>query len=238
LQVVLDTGSSDFWAPAASSNVCKKKECLQGSFDSAQSSSFHSLHRRYLNEYVSTNASGEYITESVQVGNATFTNFTMVLVSNSTSAMQGIMGISYSFGEASFNDAFNARKIHNLSEAGNYTTPTIVDAVVSNGYINRYAYSLYLDDINENTGSVLFGGIDTTKYTGDLVSLPVQPADLASGPWAWARQAFSIWPAQPTKAWANGPAHLAPSPTVAEAGRHTRIRTRLPRTRDKVTCWD
>ena len=57
------------------------------------------------------------------------------------------------------------------------TVPTIYNQLVTEGYINRAAFSLYLDDINANTGSILFGGIDTTKFSGNLVSLPMQPIE-------------------------------------------------------------
>jgi len=42
------------------------------------------------------------------------------------------------------------------------------------GHINTLSYSLWLDDLEANTGSILFGGVDTDKYTGDLVALPIQ----------------------------------------------------------------
>jgi hypothetical protein len=45
----------------------------------------------------------------------------------------------------------------------------------SQGLINRQAYSLWLDDIASNTGSILFGGVDKSKYIEPLVALPVQP---------------------------------------------------------------
>jgi hypothetical protein len=42
------------------------------------------------------------------------------------------------------------------------------------GKINSLAYSLWLDDLESNTGVILFGGVDTNKYHGDLISLPIQ----------------------------------------------------------------
>lgn len=42
------------------------------------------------------------------------------------------------------------------------------------GFIRSSAYSLWLNDLEANTGSILFGGVDTEKYHGDLRTLPVQ----------------------------------------------------------------
>jgi hypothetical protein len=46
--------------------------------------------------------------------------------------------------------------------------------MVADGLIKSSAYSLWLNDLDANTGSVLFGGVDTGKYTPPLLSLPVE----------------------------------------------------------------
>ena len=48
------------------------------------------------------------------------------------------------------------------------------------GYIHTLAYSLWLNDLDSNTGSILFGGIDTAKFSGSLIVLPVQPSSNSS----------------------------------------------------------
>ena len=68
----------------------------------------------------------------------------------------------------------------------NATFPTIYEQLELNGYTSRKAFSMWLNDINAATGSILFGGIDTTKYKGELRSVPVlltPPDNLFSG-WA------------------------------------------------------
>ena len=45
------------------------------------------------------------------------------------------------------------------------------------GVINSAAYSLYLNGKGSPLGSVLFGGVDTAKYEGELYSLPVLPEE-------------------------------------------------------------
>jgi hypothetical protein len=47
--------------------------------------------------------------------------------------------------------------------------------MVNAGAINSAAYSLWLNDLQATTGSILFGGIDTAKYSGDLISIKVYP---------------------------------------------------------------
>lgn len=51
--------------------------------------------------------------------------------------------------------------------------PGVLDGLASSGAISRRAFSLYLDDQEAELGSILFGGIDSSKYQGELVSLQV-----------------------------------------------------------------
>lgn len=46
--------------------------------------------------------------------------------------------------------------------------------MVESGLINSNAYSLWLNDLEANTGSILFGGVNKAKYHGDLKTLPIQ----------------------------------------------------------------
>lgn len=71
----------------------------------------------------------------------------------------GVMGIGYDSNE---------------TPGPNGKYPSVMDNLVTEGIISRKAYSLYLNDLQSDRGSVIFGGIDTTKYTGDLVALPLQ----------------------------------------------------------------
>ena len=45
------------------------------------------------------------------------------------------------------------------------------------GVIASSAYSLYLNGKGSDQGSVLFGGVDTAKYQGELYTLPVLPEE-------------------------------------------------------------
>ncbi|KAG9828276.1 candidapepsin-4 precursor, partial [Aureobasidium melanogenum] len=45
--------------------------------------------------------------------------------------------------------------------------------MMQSGLINTNAYSLWLNDLDASTGSVLFGGVNTEKYTGSLQTLPI-----------------------------------------------------------------
>jgi hypothetical protein len=59
------------------------------------------------------------------------------------------------------------------NEATYYTYPNLMEQLVNVGLTNSMLYSLYLDDIHDSSGSILFGGIDTEKYYGTLYSMPV-----------------------------------------------------------------
>jgi Eukaryotic aspartyl protease len=58
---------------------------------------------------------------------------------------------------------------------GSATHPSILDNLKSEGYLNVKAFSLWLDNLNSNTGSILLGSIDHSKYLGVLIATPIQP---------------------------------------------------------------
>jgi hypothetical protein len=63
-----------------------------------------------------------------------------------------------------------------VQDSNGLNTPSysnIPQSMVQQGLINSNAYSLWLDDINSATGSILFGGVDTAKYSGSLVTLNI-----------------------------------------------------------------
>jgi hypothetical protein len=119
-----------------------------------------------------TSDAGDYFTDVVTLGKATIEAGGMVmgLATHTANGPQltndghGLLGVGYEVGESIVQ-----------ATDGKTKTPTIYDNLVKLGVINRAAYSLYLNDDKSGKGEVLFGAIDTTKYSGDLVSLPVQP---------------------------------------------------------------
>ncbi len=85
-------------------------------------------------------------------------------IATTTTIGTGIIGVGFAADESV------------CTSAGPCTTyPTVVDQLVGQKKINSRAYSLWLNDLYASTGSLLFGGVDTDKYVGSLVTLPIQP---------------------------------------------------------------
>lgn len=163
--VQIDTGSSDVWVPSSSAQYCQSRRgCAGGSFDSSASSTFQVVGQDEFNiSYVDdTGAAGDYFTDVFQIGGQTLDNFQMGLATDTTIGI-GIMGIGYANSEA------------NVFTGNGTVYPNLPLALVNAGLISTPAYSLWLDDLQSSTGSILFGGIDTKKYQGDLQSIEVYP---------------------------------------------------------------
>lgn len=161
-----DTGSSDIWVPSTRSDICieRRRACSLGAFDSSESSTFvELLPNLFQIQYVDgTQIEGDYIADALSIGDGvTLQNMTMGLATTASRGL-GIMGIGYSAGES----------ITALDPTAVY--PNIIDLLVDQGYINTRAYSIYLNDLTSDYGNILFGGVDTEKYSGDLIALPVQ----------------------------------------------------------------
>ena len=164
----IDTGSSDIWFPSIEANVCEQGQqyCPYGTYDSSASSTYVSKPGMgpFQIEYVDgTEIEGTYLTDVLNVGSTQLTKMTMANAQQLNTQGIGIMGVGFTSGESI---------AQTTGPQAEY--PNVIDVLKNEGFINKKAYSLWLDDLESNTGSVLFGGVDTHKYHGNLVSLPIQ----------------------------------------------------------------
>lgn len=139
--IQLDTGSSDLWVPAASSDICAEPQsCLMGSFDYTQSKSFDFLPEAPHFEISYVDGSkilGDYFTDVLQMGSSTVKKLQMGLAQSSPSRDFGIMGIGFKSGEA----------VSELYPEEEY--PNIVNQLKNQGLIKTLGYSLWLNDLGK-----------------------------------------------------------------------------------------
>lgn len=165
LRMHLDTGSSDLWVNTPRSAMCslRSQPCAaSGTYAANKSSTYEYLASNFNISYVDgSGAAGDYVTDTLRVGGHNFTGFQFGVGYTSTSA-QGVLGIGYPANEVQV-----ARS--GLDEYQNMPAKMAADGAIASN-----AYSLWLNDLDANTGSILFGGVDASRYAGDLVSVPIE----------------------------------------------------------------
>ena len=108
-----------------------------------------------------SSAHGDYATDTFRFDDIGIDNFQFG-VGYMSSSPQGILGIGYPENEIQ------------AVRSGQRPYDNLPARLVADGRIGTNAYSIWLDDINSTTGSLLFGGIDKSQYQGNLVTIPVQ----------------------------------------------------------------
>jgi len=114
------------------------------------------------------NAVGEYFIDNVQIGGVTIDKVQMGLVNNATAGRgvnNAVLGLGWP----------NQEAICTSDACATY--PTFLDDLVTQGIIDSRTFSIWLNDTNAPTGTILFGGVDTTKYQEPLTSFPMQQDD-------------------------------------------------------------
>ena len=103
-----------------------------------------------------------YSTETMTMNGVKLPNITFGLATKVSAGQlaPGILGAGLPAGEAA-------------ATFSTFEFPTFLERLVEAGAIERRIFSLYLDDEEAETGSILFGGIDPSKYTGDLTSYEI-----------------------------------------------------------------
>lgn len=163
LRLDIDTGSSDLWANSPSSQICSMQGnfcAVSGTYDANNSDSYNYVNSDFRIKYADgTFATGDYATDTLRLGNTNIDNMQFGIGYNSTS-QNGIVGIGYEANEVQLSQT--GRSYRNLPAE-----------LVNNNIISSPAYSLWLNDFDANTGSIMFGGVDTDKYHGQLSTLPI-----------------------------------------------------------------
>ncbi|MCJ1250092.1 hypothetical protein MMC30_007318 [Trapelia coarctata] len=168
----IDTGSSDLWSNAAASRLCRQTKSVDpqtgalpcsvsGTYNANASSTYKYIDSGFSIRYAdTTGASGDYVSDILNIGGVSVNPLQFGVGYNSNSS-EGVMGIGYPSLEVA------------VQVQGDSPYPNIPQAMAKQGLIQSPAYSLWLDDLNSATGSILFGGVDTDKYIGSLATLPI-----------------------------------------------------------------
>lgn len=161
----IDTGSSDLWVNSATSSLCKSrsKPCATtGTYTANKSSTYEYRNSLFNITYVDgSGASGDYVFDTLKLGGTNVTKLQFGVGYKSTSS-EGILGIGYEINEVQ------------AARSGASTYANLPAQLVAEGLIQSNAYSLWLNDLDASTGNVLFGGVDTARYHGELSTLPIQ----------------------------------------------------------------
>ncbi|KAJ4261421.1 hypothetical protein NW762_006846 [Fusarium torreyae] len=162
----LDTGSSDVWVPWNCAEICEDDDsgCPLGSFDPDKSKSFNHVAPGMFSLTFEDDSyvKGDYFEDHFELDGAVINNLTMGLAIK-TNISYGLIGVGYAKNEASSNT--------------DVIYPNLPVAMWQAGYINTIAYSVWLNDLDAKAGSILFGGVDTEKYVGDMHRIDIQKVD-------------------------------------------------------------
>jgi len=162
--MVLDTGSSDAWFISYQADLCTSRSLQRTygdtcgpTYNPSKSSTYALKVRNGFNiTYLDgSDASGSYITDDLQINGVTIKSLQMGLA---TQVVRGVGVLGVGFPE---------------NEAAVVKYPNIIDELANQGFINSKAFSLYLNDRRATTGTLLFGGIDKSKFIGPLHTLPI-----------------------------------------------------------------
>lgn len=177
--------SADLWVP---STQCPANSCPFYRFDNTTSSSFKTLDKPFNIQYGIGSVNGTYATDTVTVAGASVQNQQFGLASSTADILQanpsaggagstapepynssstqvdanGILGLGYP-----------ALTQSNGQGEGPYD-PFVFNLAKQN-VIKEPIFSIFLDSITKQgwSGEIMFGGIDETKYTGNMSYIPV-----------------------------------------------------------------
>jgi predicted RecA/RadA family phage recombinase len=160
--VIFDTGSSNVWVPGKS---CGFFTCYRHPrYDETKSPDFEKDGRKYNVQYGSGPVEGVFAKDTVTVGSIDVKGQLFAEVSK------------VSFGP--LNLAFAAGKFDGLLGLGwksisQYQIPTPFESMIDQKLIDEPVFAFYLQGDAAKEGELVFGGVDKSHYTGDLVDVPL-----------------------------------------------------------------
>ncbi|KAL0073745.1 aspartic peptidase domain-containing protein [Phycomyces blakesleeanus] len=184
--VSLDTGSTDLWVP---STKCDPILCPFVRFDESLSSTFTPTDQELTILYGSGNSTVAFGTDTVSIGGISVPNQPFGLssfvknigifpsdINLTTAALDprpNALGLEDFASNGMLGMAFTSLSKYKNSKGKAYGS--LIFNMIDQKLIKEPIFSIYLGNTNamENSGEIIFGGIDSTKYTGNLFYSPI-----------------------------------------------------------------
>lgn len=183
LPVLFDSGSSDMWVSSSANPYCLESEgyvnqtyngetvtpfidCKAlGTFDYNGSSSFERLDigRFYIKYSDESFADGFWAKEKLRINGIDISTLQFGVADYATVPVGGVLGIGFPRRES----------VKGYDNAPNEFYPNFPQVLKNEGVIGVAAYSMFLNEVSSDAGSILFGAVDPTKYTGSLYTFPM-----------------------------------------------------------------
>lgn len=186
LTVLFDTGSADFWVMDSSNPFClptsntssysnatydgervtPSVDCgSMNIYNENSSSTYQNLDngRFYITYADETFADGTWGTETVSISGIDIPNIQFGVAKYATTPVSGVLGIGFPRRES----------VKGYEGAPNKYYPNFPQILKSEQIIDVVAYSLFLNSPDSGAGSIVFGAIDESKFSGDLFTFPM-----------------------------------------------------------------
>lgn len=161
-KVILDTGSSNLWVPSVE---CGSLACfLHSKYDHSSSSTYKENGTKFSIQYGSGSLDGYISQDTVQLGDLTIPKQDFAEATSEP-------GLAFAFGkfDGIFGLAYDTISV-------NKVVPPFYNAI-QEGLLDEPKFAFYLndkDDSKHEAGVATFGGIDETKFEGEITWLPVR----------------------------------------------------------------
>lgn len=171
--------SADCWVPA---QTCPTSMCPHTRFDHQKSTSFKALSQQLAISYGVGSAKGTYAAETLTLGSAdgvALSNFTVGLVSNTNNILMASMAED---GDSAPSNGIFGLGYPNLSMKTGEKPGHFVMGLYQAKAISEPIFSVFLNSQSAygNTGEMLLGGIDNSKFTGPMQYAPVISYDVST----------------------------------------------------------
>ncbi|CAL3965778.1 unnamed protein product [Diplocarpon coronariae] len=170
-RLALSTGSSDLWVNADSSDSRATETSpyeLAEVYSANDSSTYSYISSDFKINYPDgSEAKGDYAMDKFTIGTATLEKLQFGIGYERSLTLQagGVLGIGYEISQVQ------------AGKDKEKTYRTLSSQMVEDGLVQSNAYSIWLENREMHTGKILFGGVDTAKFTGTLQTLPIQETD-------------------------------------------------------------